>query len=232
MAEGRLLVVIPARNESATVATVIREVHAVAHDADVLVVDDASLDGTAEIAEAAGARVARLPFHLGVGGAMRLGYRYARDRGYATVVQVDADGQHDPRYLPRLLAALEHADLVIGARFAGEGDYRVRGPRRWAMSALSAVLSTMAGTRLSDTTSGFRAANRAVVELFAGHYPVEYLGDTVESLTQVARRGHRIAQVPVGMRARVAGTPSQSPARALLYLGRTVAVLILALIRR
>lgn len=232
MGEYRVLVVIPARNESATVAGVIREVRDAAPGADVLVVDDASGDGTAETAEAAGARVARLPFHLGVGGAMRLGYRYARDDGYDVVVQVDADGQHDPRYLPRLVAALDRADLVIGARFAGEGDYRVGGPRRWAMRALSTVLSTIAGTRLSDTTSGFRAANRRVVELFADRYPMEYLGDTVEALSQAARHGLRITQVPVGMRPRAGGTPSQSTGRALLYLGRAVAVLVLALIRR
>jgi len=232
MADPRLLVVIPARNESASVATVIREVHEVVPAADVLVVDDASTDSTAHVAEAAGARVARLPIHLGVGGAMRLGYRYARDGDYDVVVQVDADGQHDPRYLPRLVTALDQADLVIGARFAGEGDYRVAAPRRWAMRALSAVLSPIAGTRLSDTTSGFRAANRAVIRLFADWYPVEYLGDTVEALTYAARRGHRIVQVPVGMRPRAAGTPSQSSARALFYLGRAVAALVLALIRR
>lgn len=232
MAEPRLLVVIPAWNESASVADVVREVHDVVPAADVLVVDDASTDQTARAAEAAGARVARLPIHLGVGGAMRLGYRYARDGDYDVVVQVDADGQHDPQYLPHLLTALDQADLVVGARFAGEGDYRVGGPRRWAMRALSAVLSPIAGTRLSDTTSGFRAANRAAIRLFAAWYPVEYLGDTVETLIHAARRGYRIVQVPVGMRPRAAGAPSQSPARALLYLGRTVAVLILGLIRR
>lgn len=232
VARPRILVVMPALNESAAVGTVIREVRDALPTADVLVVDDGSTDRTADVAEAAGARVARLPFHLGVGGAMRLGYRYARDGDYDVVVQVDADGQHDARYLPRLVTALDRADLVIGARFAGEGDYRVDGPRRWAMAVLSAVLSRIAGTRLSDTTSGFRAANRVVVGLFADWYPVEYLGDTVETLTYAARRGHRIAQVPVGMRPRRAGTPSQSPLRALLYLGRTVAVLVLAMIRR
>lgn len=231
-ARPRVLVVIPALNESATVGAVVREVRAAAPDADVLVVDDASTDRTADVAAAAGARVARLPLHLGVGGAMRVGYRHARDADYDVVVQVDADGQHDARYLPRLVAALDEADLVIGARFAGEGDYRVAGPRRWAMAVLSAVLSRIAGTRLSDTTSGFRAANRGVIHLFAGWYPVEYLGDTVETLVHAARRGHRIAQVPVDMRPRRAGAPSQSPLRALLYLGRTVAVLVLALIRR
>ena len=100
---------------------------------DVLVVDDGSTDRTAARAAAAGALVARLPYNLGVGGAMRTGYRYARDHGYDVAIQIDADGQHDPRYVPKLVDALDDADLVIGARFAGEGDYQVaaRGAGRW-----------------------------------------------------------------------------------------------------
>jgi glycosyltransferase involved in cell wall biosynthesis len=227
-----VLVVVPALNESASIAEVIREVRRELPAVDVLVVDDGSTDGTAALAAAAGARVARLPFNLGVGGAMRLGYRYARDHDYDAVLQIDADGQHDPRYAIRLLAALETADLVIGARFAGEGDYRVVGPRRWAMVLLARVLSRMARTPLRDSTSGFRAANRKVIALFAAWYPVEYLGDTVETLAHAARRGYRIRQVPVAMRRRTAGAPSQSVPRALAYLGRAFAVLTLALIRR
>src|SRR5436190_376886 len=82
-----------------------------------------------------------------------------------------AEGQHDPTYLPQLLAGLEHSDVVIGARFAGEGDYAARGPRRWAMRMLAAVLSKLSGARLTDVTSGFRVANRKAVRVFADHYP-------------------------------------------------------------
>ena len=227
-----LLVVIPAFNEAECIGDVVREVRGELPQADVLVVDDGSTDDTLAIAERAGATVARLPFNLGVGGAMRLGYRYARDHGYQVVVQVDADGQHDPRYVPKLLDALDEADLVIGARFAGEGGYRVRGPRRWAMVMLSVVLSWLAGTRLTDTTSGFRAANRRAIELFARFYPVEYLGDTVETLVTACRRGLRVRQVPVAMRPRLAGIPSHSPLKATIYLGRAFTVLVLALLRR
>jgi glycosyltransferase involved in cell wall biosynthesis len=228
----RLLIVIPALNEAACIGDVVREVRGELPHADVLVVDDGSTDATAVVAAQAGAIVARLPFNLGVGGAMRLGYRYGRDHGYDVVVQVDADGQHDPRYVAKLLDALDGADLVIGARFAGEGDYRVRGPRRWAMNMLSLVLSWVAGTRLSDTTSGFRAANRRAIELFAQFYPVEYLGDTVETVVTACRRGLRVRQVPVAMRRRLAGTPSHSPFKATIYLGRAFTVLVLALLRR
>ncbi|TNH29759.1 glycosyltransferase family 2 protein [Micromonospora orduensis] len=228
----RTLIIIPALNESGSIADVVGEVRGELPGVDVLVVDDGSTDRTAAVAAAAGARVAKLPYNLGVGGAMRLGYRYARDNDYDVAIQIDADGQHDPRYVPKLVDLLDDNDLVIGARFAGEGDYNVRGPRRWAMVMLSAVLSRVARTKLTDTTSGFRAANRRVIEMFAGWYPAEYLGDTVETLVHTARRGYRIRQVPVAMRKRMAGTPSHSPAKAMIYLGRAFAVLTLALIRR
>ncbi|MEU5549911.1 glycosyltransferase family 2 protein [Micromonospora sp. NPDC047793] len=228
----RLLVIIPALNEAGSIADVVREVRGELPGVDVLVVDDGSTDRTSAVAAAAGARVARLPYNLGVGGAMRLGYRYAYDHDYDVAVQIDADGQHDPRYVPKLVDLLDDHDLVIGARFAGEGEYTVRGPRRWAMGMLSMVLSGLSGTTLTDTTSGFRAANRRMIEMFAQWYPAEYLGDTVETLVHTARRGYRIQQVPVAMRRRMAGTPSHSPAKAMIYLGRALAVLTLALIRR
>ena len=230
--DKRVLIVIPAWNEAGSIADVVREVGTALPTVNVLVVDDGSLDQTAARARAAGAVVLRLPYNLGVGGAMRLGYRYARDHGYDVAIQVDADGQHDPRFVPELVAALDGADLVIGARFAGVGDYAVRGPRKYAMSLLATVLSRIARSPLSDTTSGFRAANRQVIELFARAYPVEYLGDTVETVVHVARVGLRVVQVPVAMRPRMAGTPSQSVAKASFYLGRAIVVLGLALVRR
>jgi glycosyltransferase involved in cell wall biosynthesis len=232
MSEPRVLIVVPALNEAACIRTVVREIKTELPTVDVLVVDDGSTDNTSEEAAAAGATVARLPYNLGVGGAMRLGYRYAVRHNYDIVVQIDADGQHDPRYVPKLIDALADADIVIGARFAGEGSYRVRGPRRWAMVMLRVVLSLMARTRLTDTTSGFRATNRRATELFASWYPVEYLGDTVETLVYAARRKMRITQIPVAMRTRMAGTPSHSPLKATIYLFRAIAILVLALIRR
>lgn len=227
----RVLIVIPALNEAGSIGGVVKEVRDELPGVDVLVVNDGSADLTAQVAADAGAMVATLPYNLGVGGAMRLGYRYGRDHDYDVVIQLDADGQHDPRFVPELIAALDQADLVIGARFAGVGDYRVRGPRWWAMRMLSGVFSRMARTRLTDTTSGFRAAGRPVIELFSHAYPVEYLGDTVEMLVLTIRRGHRVRQVPVAMRARMAGTPSHSPVKATIYLGRAFAVLALALVR-
>jgi glycosyltransferase involved in cell wall biosynthesis len=228
----RVLIIVPAWNEVGSIGDVVKEIKSELPGMDVLVVDDGSADDTTRVAEAAGAIVTRLPYNLGVGGAMRLGYRYAKAEGYDVAVQVDADGQHDPRYVPRLIEGLEDASLVIGARFAGEGDYEVHGPRRWSMVMLSVVLSHMAGTKLTDTTSGFRACDRDLIELFATWYPVEYLGDTVETVVRVLRLGYRVRQVPVAMRQRFAGVPSKSPAKAVLYLGRAFFALLLALSRR
>ena len=230
--DRRVLIIVPAWNEVGSIAEVVREITGELPGTDVLVVDDGSGDGTARAASEAGAIVTRLPFNLGVGGAMRLGYRYARDAGYDVAVQIDADGQHDPRYVPKLIDGLQDASLVIGARFAGEGDYKVRGPRRWSMTLLSFALSWLARTKLTDTTSGFRACDRALIELFASWYPVEYLGDTVETVVRVVRLGYRVRQVPVAMRQRFAGVPSKSPVKALVYLGRALFALLLALCRR
>lgn len=228
----RLLVVLPALNEQEAVGHVVKEVRAALPEAGVLVVDDGSSDHTGEVARTAGAQVLRLPFNVGVGGAMRAGFRYALAEGFDAVVQVDADGQHDPHEVPRLLAALDDADLVIGARFAGRGAYAARGPRRWAMVLLAFVLSRLAGARLTDVTSGMRMAGPRAVPLFARHYPAEYLGDTVESLVIALRAGLRVRQVPVEMRLRMGGQASHSPWKAMVYLFRACLALGLALVRR
>ena len=227
-----VLAIVPAWNEERSVGATVDELRAACPDIDVLVVDDGSNDRTAAAARAAGALVCQLPYNLGVGGAMRTGYRYALRHGYGAAVQVDADGQHDPAYIDRLVDALGDADVVIGARFAGEGAYPATGLRRLAMVLLARVLSHLAHTRLSDVTSGFRAADRRAITVFATYYPYEYLGDTVESLVIALRNGCRVAQVPVSMRTRAAGRGSQPPARATLYLVRAVVALGLALVRR
>jgi glycosyltransferase involved in cell wall biosynthesis len=162
---------------------------------------------------------------------MRLGFKYALEHGFDNVVQIDSDGQHDPSSVLALLERLEFADLVIGARFAGTGEYEARGPRRWAMRLLASILSNTAHTRLTDTTSGFKASGPRAVRLFASHYPAEYLGDTIEALVIAARAGCIIEQVPVSMRVRAGGTPSHNPLRAAAYLGRAFVALCFALIR-
>lgn len=228
----RVLVIMPAWNESESVGNTIREVLAAGELYDVLVVNDGSTDATADVAAAAGAMVLNLPFNLGVGGAMRTGFKYAQRLGYRRVIQVDADGQHDPRNIEEVLSGLDCADISIGARFADRGEYKVSGPRKWAMQFLAKVISRLAGTRLTDVTSGFRAANEKAINQYLDHYPAEYLGDTIDSLVVAVRSGCRVTQVPVAMRPRQGGTPSHNPFKAAVYLGRSVFALLFALTRK
>ncbi|HTZ10623.1 MAG TPA: glycosyltransferase family 2 protein [Acidimicrobiales bacterium] len=220
-----VLVVVPAWNEADSVGHVVKETLALVPGVDVLVVDDGSADHTAEVARHAGAGVVRNERNLGVGAAVRVGLRHALAHGYRAAVRLDGDGQHDPADIPLLLAALRddgHPRLVIGARFAGRGDDRVARPRRVAMAVLAHHLSRVTGTRLTDVTSGFRAHNHAALAVLAGGQPAAYLSDTVEALLVASRAGARVVQVPVGMRPRYAGRPSQSPWRAGAHLARVM----------
>jgi glycosyltransferase involved in cell wall biosynthesis len=221
----------PAFNEEEAIGAVIHEVFAALPGVACLVVSDGSTDQTAAVAREAGASVLILPFNLGVGGAMRLGFKYAVENGFDSVVQLDSDGQHDPSCVPSLLAQLDVADIVIGARFAGSGDYSVSGPRKWAMKSLSAAISGIAKTPLTDVTSGFKAAGPRAIRLFAVHYPAEYLGDTIESLVLASRAGYSVVQVPVAMRPRAGGVPSHNPIKSAIYLGRAAMALVIALWR-
>lgn len=228
---SKTLIIMPAFNEQATVADVITEVRQVLPDATCLVVNDGSRDATSATAKSAGAIVLDLPFNLGVGGAMRLGFRYAVENGYEYAVQLDSDGQHNPRDVPALLAALTGSDIVIGARFAGTGNYSVRGPRKWAMRVLAFAISRIAHTKLTDVTSGFKAMGPRALEQFSVSYPAEYLGDTIEALVLAAKSGCIVTQVPVAMRERMGGEPSHNPVKAAVYLGRATMALIVALWR-
>lgn len=227
----RVLIVMPALNEEEAIAQVIAEVQRALPTSTILVVNDGSTDNTAGEARRAGAEVLELPFNLGVGGAMRLGFKYAIARNYPVVVQLDSDGQHPAEEVGALVAKLDSADVVIGARFAGAGDYRVQGPRKWAMQFLSKTLSASLRTKLTDTTSGFKAHGPKAVAVFAQDYPAEYLGDTIEALVIGHRSGLRFAQHGVTMRERAGGTPSQNPWKSTVYLGRAFLALCIAFLR-
>ena len=223
----KVLTVIPAFNEEESLPGVLAEIRSAVPRARVLVVDDGSVDRTSAVAAAAGVDVLTLPFNLGVGGALRAGFRYAERFGYEQMVQVDADGQHDPSAIPAMLDLLAGADLVVGARFAGQPGYEVGGVRRMVMVVLARSLSRRTGAALTDTTSGFRAFGPRAIALFARDYPAEYLGDTVEALLMAARARLTVVQVPVVMRRRTAGTPSHSALRAAILLGRTLPAFVL-----
>ena len=230
---SKTLIVIPAFNEVANIASVLNEISISAPELDVLVVDDGSTDSTFELASEHGVAVLRLPFNLGVGAAMRLGFKYASQNGYESVVQVDADGQHVPKEIKSLLSKLDRFDVVIGSRFAnGASGFEVTGSRRLAMRLLASSLSKITKVKLTDVTSGFRASGPRAIKLFATSYPPEYLGDTIESLVIAHRNGLLITEVPTTIRQRLTGTSSQSTVKALIYTVRAAFVLFLSLLHR
>ena len=227
------LIAIPAWNEAASIADVINKVREHRPDVDILVVDDGSQDSTASLARQVGATVVSLPFNVGVGGAMRTAFLYAQRHGYRALAQVDADGQHDPGDLDRILEGLDTADIVVGTRFHPHSMYFVGGPRRWAMVLLSKALSRMNRGTISDPTSGFRSAGPRAIDLFAAEYPADYLGDTVGSLAIAIRQGFVVHEAPVTMYFRQTGRPSKNALWSAMYLGRaTLAILATSLKRR
>jgi glycosyltransferase involved in cell wall biosynthesis len=223
----RVLVVVPAYNEAACVGDVVRSVRASGYDC--LVVDDASGDDTSELAREAGAMVVELPINLGVGGALRAGWKYAAVHGYDTVVQIDADGQHPASNIAVLLDTLATGrfDLVVGSRFAAGGAHAgMSRVRRAAIRLLSSVLRRSAGVAVTDPTSGLRAVTGPLLRGFAADFPHHYLGDTFEALLVAGRRGYRIGEVPAVMLARQGGTPSADGYASVRAMVRALTVLL------
>jgi glycosyltransferase involved in cell wall biosynthesis len=230
----RHLAIVPAYNESATVARVVAEIYAHAPDFDVVVIDDGSTDDTAERARAAGADVVRHPFNLGIGGAVQSGYLYAAERGYDIAVQVDGDGQHDPRCLGMMrafLAAHPELDMVTGSRFlADDGDgFRSSAPRRLGIRIFSWVLSRIVGQQVTDPTSGLRMAGRRGIELFARDYPHDY--PEVEAVLLMHAHALRSTELPVKMRERTAGVSSINSTRSVYYMVKVLIAVFIGLFR-
>jgi glycosyltransferase involved in cell wall biosynthesis len=225
------LAVVPAYNEAATVAGVVLALRRHAPDFDVLVIDDGSTDGTSQLARAAGARVVRSPFNLGIGGAVQTGFVFAHEGGYELMVQVDGDGQHDPEELGKLLAAMApEVDMVCGSRFLKKGEYLAPVSRRAGIHVFAWLLSRFVGQPVTDPTSGFRLYNRRAIKLFADDYPHDY--PEVEAVLMLHHHRLRMREVPVRMFQRGGGTSSISSGKSAYYMVKVLLALFIGLARR
>lgn len=232
----RTLVFIPAWNEEDSLAAVIADVRDAIPKADILVVDDGSTDATAARARELGVPVASLPFNQGLGAALQTGYLYALREGYDFCAHLDADGQHPPTEVARLLEEVEgdRADLVIGSRYhagaeAESGDYRPTLSRRIGTSVFRFFLTLATRQRFTDTTSGMRAANRRVMALFSAHYSPDFA--EIESLQLAVRQGLRVEEVPVRMLERAGGSSFLTPLRSAFFIFKGVVVLLVGQFR-
>jgi len=227
-----LVVLIPAFNEAQHIAAVIAGVRGFAPEADIVVVDDGSADGTAVVARDAGAMVIRHPFNLGYGVAIQTGYKYALNHDYEYLVQIDGDGQHDPAGIPALLAPLhdEAADFVLGSRFLAVGSYVPPTMRRLGMMFFRKLLSLFIGQRITDSTSGFQAFNREVVAFFTTEvFPCDY--PDADVLLCLHRAGFTIREVPVSMHASPSGKSMHSGLKPLYYVFKMLLSMVVTLLR-
>jgi glycosyltransferase involved in cell wall biosynthesis len=226
------IAIVPAYNEQGAIGGVIDEILAFDSGYDVIVIDDASSDQTSDRAREHGALVVRLPFNLGIGGAVQTGFRYAAEHGYELAVRIDGDGQHDPAELAPLVAAVAggHADICVGSRFAGSEGYRSSRSRRVGIRILARMVSLLTGQRVTDTTSGFQALNRRAIELFAADYPHDY--PEVEAAVMVHKHRLRLTEVPVRMRERQAGQSSIRGVHTLYYMAKVMLAILIGALRR
>jgi hypothetical protein len=230
----RRVAIVPAHDEQASIAHVVAEIQEFDPGMDVVVVDDGSHDRTAGMADDAGAHVLRLPFNLGIGGAVQTGFRYAFEHGYDVAVRLDGDGQHDASELPKILAPVVagEADLVVGTRFGGgaSGEYRSTAVRRVGIRFFAWVVSRLVGQRVTDTTSGFQAAGRRAIALFAVDYPHDY--PEVEATVMCVKHKLRLREVPVEMRERGGGRSSITALRSIYYMVKVLLAIFVGLFRR
>ncbi len=225
MNKKNILIIIPAFNEEESIGTVIRRIRNFLPENDILVVNDGSTDRTSKIAKEAGTTVLDLPFNLGIGGAMQTGYRSAYQKGYDMAIQVDGDGQHDPKEIPKLLKAFgeKEVDMVIGSRFICDSEFKSSVMRRIGISIFSGVISTVVRQKITDPTSGFRAVNRKAIQLFSLDYPQDY--PEPEALILLHQCGLKMSEVPVGMNMRFSGESSITKFRSVYYMVKVLLVI-------
>lgn len=221
------LVIIPAYNEEQSIQHTVDSIMKYAPEFDYVIINDCSTDSTRKICEDNGYNIVNLPVNLGIGGAVQTGYKYAEANDYEYAIQVDGDGQHDPRFLKMMLEYIqqEKADMVIGSRFIDKEGFQSSGPRRVGIKYFTWLIQILTGTKVTDPTSGLRLINKAIIHMFALDYPKDY--PEPESVVAVLKKKKTVKEVPVIMCERAGGVSSISPQKSIYYMIKvTIAILM------
>ena len=226
------LIIIPAYNESANIEKTVEAIKKEASEFDYVIINDCSTDNTREICEKNQYNIVNLPINLGIGGAVQTGYRYGYEEGYDVAVQVDGDGQHDPRFLNEMAEYLEshNLDMVIGSRFINKEGFQSSGARRLGIKYFTVLIYLMTGKKITDPTSGLRMADRDVMKLFAYDYPKDY--PEPESVVAILRQKKKVEEIPVIMKAREGGVSSISPKKSVYYMIKVTLAILIERIRK
>ena len=214
----KTLVIIPAYNEEGNIENTIRDLKENASDCDFVVINDCSKDNTKKILLQNNINFVDLPINLGIGGGVQTGYRYALENDYDIAIQFDGDGQHDAKYISKLIVPIEkgEANVVIGSRFLEKEGFQSSVLRRFGINFLSGLIYMLCDVRVRDVTSGMRAVDKKMIELYAGQYAQDY--PEPEAILSAGVAGAKIKEVPVQMRERMAGQSSISAWKSVYYM--------------
>ncbi|MCL2739637.1 MAG: glycosyltransferase family 2 protein [Oscillospiraceae bacterium] len=208
----KILMILPAFNEEKAIAETVRELQGY----DYLVVNDCSQDRTAQVCIDNKLNFVSLANNLGIGGAMQTGYKYAHENGYDVAIQFDGDGQHVAAEIPKLLEKIAENDVVIGSRYLAKEGFQSSAMRRFGIKFFTFLIKMLTGKKITDATSGFRAVNKKVIEIFANDYPMDY--PEPETICLLARNKYKISEVSVVMRERASGASSITFIKSIYYM--------------
>ena len=228
----KILIIVPAYNEQLSIASVILSVRKWHPNVDVLVVNDGSIDDTSLVARnTQQAIVIDLPVNLGIGGAVQTGYIYANRNDYDIAVQIDADGQHDPADLEKVIkiVAEKEADCCIGSRFVEKTNYKSSLFRKVGINFFSNMIKIVCNVKITDPTSGFRSVNKNVISIFANYYPDDY--PEVEAIVLLKKMGFCVKEISVAMHDRTTGKSSITPLKSMYYMIKVSLAVIMTRIR-
>ncbi len=235
MTEAKTLIIIPAHNEERSIAPLIKAIESFVPESDILVINDASTDRTSEAARSVNTElsvtVIDVPVNLGIGGAMQTGFKYAKENGYNTAVQIDGDGQHPPKFIKELLTGIlsGKADMTIGSRFIMEKGFKGAFLRRMGIKYFAFLIRFFTGFSIQDATSGFRAFSRKAIHIFSEYYPHDY--PEVESFIVLHKVGLRVIEKAVTMKRRKHGSSTINWADSIYYMVRVTLGIIISTLR-